>query len=139
MSGHLGPEAQGRLLRRATYASVATAAVLIAAKLVAWLLTGSVSLLASLVDSLMDAGASLINEDRMWHYTEGVRNWDPIWPGHGIRILPGPSSMWFDARGSRLPSPCLPGFDTLATLKHILATGHDWSWFVLTQKIIKKE
>jgi hypothetical protein len=75
----------------------------------------------------------------MWHYTEGVKNWAPIWPAHGIRILPGPSSMWFDARGDRLPSPCLPGFDTLATLKHILGTGHDYSWFVLTQKIIKKE
>ncbi|MFN3546182.1 MAG: FAD-binding dehydrogenase [Mesorhizobium sp.] len=85
------------------------------------------------------AGAAVINGDRMWHYTEGVRNWDPIWPNHGIRILPGPSSMWFDARGERLPAPCMPGFDTLSTLRHILATGHDWSWFVLTQKIIKKE
>ncbi|MEX0406149.1 FAD-binding dehydrogenase [Aquibium sp. LZ166] len=88
---------------------------------------------------LQEAGAAVINADRMWHYTEGVKNWDPIWPNHGIRILPGPSSMWFDARGERLPAPCLPGFDTLSTLKHILATGHDWSWFVLTQKIIKKE
>ncbi len=86
-----------------------------------------------------DAGAAVINADRMWHYTEGVRNWDPIWPNHGIRILPGPSSMWFDARGERLPAPCMPGFDTLSTLKHILATGHDWSWFVLTQTIIRKE
>ena len=85
------------------------------------------------------AGAAVINGDRMWHYTEGVRNWNPIWPNHGIRILPGPSSMWFDARGERLPAPCMPGFDTLSTLKHILATGHDWSWFVLTQSIIKKE
>ena len=47
--------------------------------------------------------------------------------------------MWFDANGERLPSPCLPGFDTLSTLRHILGTGHDYSWFVLTQKIIKKE
>jgi hypothetical protein len=85
------------------------------------------------------AGAALVNEDRMWHYCEGVRNFSPIWPHHGIRILPGPSSMWFDARGNRLPSPCLPGFDTMTTLRHILATGHEWSWFVLTQKIIKKE
>ena len=86
-----------------------------------------------------DAGAAVINADRMWHYTEGVQNWSPIWPEHGIRILPGPSSMWFDARGNRLPAPCLPGFDTLATLKHILSTGYDYSWFVLTQSIIKKE
>ena len=85
------------------------------------------------------AGASVINADRMWHYTEGVRNWSPIWPNHGIRILPGPSSMWFDARGNRLPAPCLPGFDTLSTLKHILTTGYEYSWFVLTQKIIRKE
>ncbi|MBO6813231.1 MAG: FAD-binding dehydrogenase [Rhizobiaceae bacterium] len=85
------------------------------------------------------AGGHAINEDRMWHYTEGVRNFDPIWPSHGIRILPGPSSMWFDARGNRLPAPCLPGFDTLGTLQKILESGHDYSWFVLTQKIIEKE
>ena len=86
-----------------------------------------------------EAGGHVINRDRMWHYTEGVANWDPIWPNHGIRILPGPSSMWFDAEGNRLPAPFLPGFDTLGTLKAILATGHEHSWFVLTQKIIKKE
>ncbi|MCE8509915.1 FAD-binding dehydrogenase [Ruegeria pomeroyi] len=85
------------------------------------------------------AGGHVINGDRMWHYTEGVRNWDPIWPDHGIRILPGPSSMWFDARGNRLAPPCLPGFDTLTTLREILKTGYDYSWFVLTQKVIKKE
>ncbi|MCE8516175.1 FAD-binding dehydrogenase [Ruegeria pomeroyi] len=85
------------------------------------------------------AGGHVINGDRMWHYTEGVRNWDPIWPDHGIRILPGPSSMWFDARGNRLAPPCLPGFDTLATLREILKTGYEYSWFVLTQKVIKKE
>jgi uncharacterized protein len=85
------------------------------------------------------AGGVVINADRMWHYTEGVRNWAPIWPNHGIRILPGPSSLWFDALGRRLPAPFMPGFDTLGTLKHILSTGHDYSWFVLSQKIIKKE
>ncbi|MFV1602391.1 MULTISPECIES: FAD-binding dehydrogenase [unclassified Phaeobacter] len=85
------------------------------------------------------AGGHVINADRMWHYTEGLRNWDPIWPNHGIRILPGPSSMWFDARGDRLPAPYLPGFDTLGTLREILKTGHDYSWFILSQKIIQKE
>ncbi|PYE88678.1 FAD-binding dehydrogenase [Phyllobacterium leguminum] len=87
----------------------------------------------------VEAGGATINTDRMWHYTEGLKNWAPIWTNHGIRILPGPSSLWFDANGNRLPAPCLPGFDTLATLKHILSTGHDYSWFVLTQKIIEKE
>ncbi len=85
------------------------------------------------------AGAAVINRDRMWHYCEGLRNFDPIWPNHGIRILPGPSSMWFDALGDRLEAPFMPGFDTLGTLKRILATGHEHSWFILTQSIIKKE
>jgi hypothetical protein len=85
------------------------------------------------------AGARLINRDRMWHYVEGVHNWSPIWPDHGIRILPGPSSMWFDATGKRLPSPLYPGYDTLGQLEYIMKTGHDYSWFILTQAIIKKE
>jgi len=85
------------------------------------------------------AGGRLVNRDRMWHYVEGIRNWDPIWPMHGIRILPGPSSLWFDATGNRLPAPLFPGFDTLGTLEHIMRTGYDYSWFVLTKKIIEKE
>lgn len=92
-----------------------------------------------MIDIARKAGGHVINADRMWHYTEGVKNWDPIWPQHGIRILPGPSSLWFDARGNRLPAPCLPGFDTMSTLRHILSTGLDWSWFILTQRIIEKE
>jgi predicted oxidoreductase len=85
------------------------------------------------------AGGRVINRDRMWHYVEGVHNWDPIWPGHGIRILPAPSSMWFDAAGKRLPSPLYPGYDTLGQLEYIMKTGYDYSWFILTQSIIKKE
>ncbi len=85
------------------------------------------------------AGGRIVNRDRMWNYTEGINNWDPIWPDHAIRIIPGPSSMWFDATGQRLPSPNFPGFDTNGTMKAILATGHDYSWFVLTQSIIEKE
>jgi predicted oxidoreductase len=85
------------------------------------------------------AGGNVINPDRMWHYTEGIQNWDPIWPMHGIRILPGPSSLWLDAVGNRLPVPLFPGFDTLGTLDHIMRTGHEHTWFVLTQKIIERE
>lgn len=84
-------------------------------------------------------GASVINRDRMWHYTEGVKNHAPVWPQHGIRILPGPSSFWCDADGNRLPSPALPGFDTLSTLKILRERGSDYSWFILTKAIIKKE
>ncbi|PBB66096.1 FAD-binding dehydrogenase [Mesorhizobium sp. WSM4312] len=85
------------------------------------------------------AGGSIINRDRMWHYVEGIRNWAPIWTEHAIRILPGPSSLWLDARGKRLPVPLYPGFDTLGTLSHIMSTGFDYSWFILTRKIIQKE
>ncbi|TIO76065.1 MAG: FAD-binding dehydrogenase [Mesorhizobium sp.] len=85
------------------------------------------------------AGGSVINRDRMWHYVEGIKNWAPIWTEHAIRILPGPSSLWLDARGKRLPVPLYPGFDTLATLSHIMSTGFDYSWFILTKKIIQKE
>jgi predicted oxidoreductase len=86
-----------------------------------------------------DAGATLVNRDRMWHYVEGIENHTPVWADHGIRILPGPSSLWFDALGRRLPVPLFPGFDTLGTLEHLRGTGHDHSWFVLTQSVIEKE
>jgi predicted oxidoreductase len=86
-----------------------------------------------------DAGGRVINTDRMWHYTEGVANWDPVWARHGIRILPGPSSLWLDATGTRLPVPLFPGFDTLGTLAHIGTTGHQHTWFLLTRKIAEKE
>ncbi|GAA4851657.1 FAD-binding dehydrogenase [Saccharopolyspora rosea] len=85
------------------------------------------------------AGGHVVNSDRMWHYTEGIRNYDPVWSSHGIRILPGPSSLWLDARGRRLPSPLFPGFDTLGTMAHIARTGYDYTWFVLNRRIISRE
>jgi uncharacterized protein len=92
-----------------------------------------------MLEATQDAGASVVNEDRMWHYTEGIANHSPVWERHGIRILPGPSSMWFDATGNRLPVPLFPGFDTLGTLAHIGTTGYEHTWFVATQKIVEKE
>jgi predicted oxidoreductase len=86
-----------------------------------------------------EAGASIVNSDRMWHYCEGIHNWDPIWPDHAIRIIPGPSSIWLDATGQRLPAPNFPGFDSLGTLRHIGHTGFDYTWFVLNQSIVEKE
>ncbi|MFP3986378.1 FAD-binding dehydrogenase [Streptomyces sp. E11-3] len=85
------------------------------------------------------AGGSIVNRDRMWHYTEGIKNWDPVWPDHAIRIIPGPSSLWLDATGQRLPAPLFPGHDTLATMRHIVGTGYDYSWFILTRAIVEKE
>ena len=96
-----------------------------------------------MLDIAANSGVRLVNRDRMWHYTEGIQNWNPIWPDHAIRVLPGPSSMWFDALGRRLPQPFLPGYDTLGTLRYLRTTPdlaqHDHSWFILTQKMIGKE
>jgi predicted oxidoreductase len=96
-----------------------------------------------MLDIADQSGVRLVNRDRMWHYTEGIQNWNPIWPGHGIRILPAPSSMWFDALGRRLPDPCIPGYDTMSTLRYLRSTPdisqYSHSWFILTQRIIKKE
>ncbi len=96
-----------------------------------------------MLDIAAEAGARLVNRDRMWHYVEGVRNWAPIWPRHAIRILPGPSPLWFDALGRRLPHPALPGYDTMATLKHLRTTpdlaAYDHSWFIVTETMLAKE
>ena len=92
-----------------------------------------------MLDITEAAGGTIINRDRMWHYVEGIKNWNPIWTSHAIRILSGPSPLWLDARGKRLPVPLYPGFDTLGTLKYIIATGYDYSWFILNKKIIEKE
>ena len=95
----------------------------------------------SMLDPLTAAGARLVNRDRMWHYAEGLPNHSPVWPGHGIRILPGPTSLWLDARGRRLPAPYLPGFDTLGTLAYLRRTTpeHDHSWFVASRTVLGKE
>ncbi|MBN1528495.1 MAG: FAD-binding dehydrogenase [Thermoleophilaceae bacterium] len=85
------------------------------------------------------AGANIVNRDRMWHYPEGIHNWNPIWPHHAIRIISGPSPLWLDACGKRLEAPYLPGFDALGTLRRILSTGHDYSWFILNETIIARE
>lgn len=50
----------GRLMKTATVASVCVAVVLVCAKLVAWLMTGSVAVLSTLIDSLLDVGASAL-------------------------------------------------------------------------------
>jgi predicted oxidoreductase len=84
-------------------------------------------------------GGHLINSDRMWHYPEGIHNYAPIWSRHAIRILSGPSPLWLDARGHRLPAPLFPGFDTLGALQHITTSGYDYSWFLLNQRIIERE
>ncbi len=96
------------------------------------------------VDGLMlgvaeRAGGRLINADRMWHYPEGVVNHAPVWSSHGIRILSGPSPLWLDAYGHRLPTPLFPGFDALGALQHILGAGRSHSWFLLDQRTIGPE
>ena len=78
----------------------------------------------SMLEVAEPAGGRVINPDRMWHYPEGIMNHSPVWSHHGIRILPGPSSLWLDAPGRRFPAPLFPGFDALGALRHITATGY---------------
>ncbi|MET0789678.1 MAG: FAD-binding dehydrogenase [Cellulomonas sp.] len=85
------------------------------------------------------SGAAVVHEDRMWHYPEGITNHSPVWSQHGIRILAGPSSLWLDADGNRLPVPLFPGFDSLGALQHITSRGDDHSWFVLDRTILGQE
>ncbi len=85
------------------------------------------------------AGARMINPDRMWHYPEGVAGHSPVWSRHGIRILSGPTPLWLDAQGHRLPSPLFPGFDALGALRHITGTGHAHSWLILSARTVGPE
>ncbi|WP_432457877.1 FAD-binding dehydrogenase [Cellulomonas iranensis] len=91
------------------------------------------------IEAARAAGAHVAHEGRMWHYPEGVTNHSPVWSAHGIRILPGPSSLWLDADGNRLPAPLFPGFDSLGALTHVTSRGDDHSWFVLDRTILGKE
>jgi predicted oxidoreductase len=84
-------------------------------------------------------GGRLINRDRMWHYPTGVANPAPVWSRHSISILSGPSPLWLDAQGRRLPTPLFPGYDSLGALRHIVATGRSHSWFLLNQRTIGPE
>ena len=92
-----------------------------------------------MLEVVAQSGGHLINPDRMWHYPEGIHNYAPIWSRHAIRILSGPSPLWLDSRGHRLPIPLFPGFDTLGALQHITTGGYDYSWFLLNQRIIRRE
>jgi len=92
-----------------------------------------------MLEVVAGSGGHIINPDRMWHYPEGLQNYAPIWSRHGIRILSGPSPLWLDAQGHRLPAPLFPGFDSLGALQYITSTGYDYSWFLLNQRIIERE
>jgi uncharacterized protein len=92
-----------------------------------------------MLEALQATGGHVVNVDRMWHYPEGIMNHTPIWSNHGIRVASGPSPLWLDANGRRLPSPLFPGFDTLGALEHIVSHGHEHSWFLLNQRIIRRE
>lgn len=91
------------------------------------------------IDRAAAAGADVVHTDRMWHYPEGLPMDPAVWTGHGVRILPGPSSLWLDSDGERLPAPLFPGFDALGALQHLTAHGHEHSWFVLNKAIMAKE
>ena len=86
------------------------------------------------------AGGAVVNRDRMWHYVEGVRNWDPVWPGHAIRILPGTELDVVRRRGATgCPPRSSPASTPSARSDHLRHTGFDHSWFVLNRSLAGKE
>ncbi|QKW49925.1 FAD-binding dehydrogenase [Streptomyces buecherae] len=85
------------------------------------------------------AGGSVIHLNRMWHYPDGVGHAEPAWPRHGVRVLAGPSPLWLDATGRRLPAPFFPGHDSLGPLGHVIGAGHAHSWLVLTRSMAERE
>ncbi|UFU02100.1 FAD-binding dehydrogenase [Ruania suaedae] len=91
------------------------------------------------LDAARAAGAATVHAGRMWHYPEGIAMQHPVWSGHGVRILPGPSSLWLDSAGHRLPAPLFPGFDALGALQHLTRHGHEHSWFLLNKAIMETE
>lgn len=93
----------------------------------------------SMLELVERSGGSILNSGRMWSYPEGIPHHTPVWSRHAVRILAGPSSMWLDATGRRLPPPLFPVYDTLAALEHILKTGHGHSWFVLNHRMASDE
>lgn len=93
----------------------------------------------TMIQATAAAGGNVLHAGRMWHYPEGIANHSPVWTSHGIRILPGPTSLWLDADGHRLPAPLFPGFDSLGALRHITSRGDDHSWFVLNKAIMGVE
>ncbi|MCP2261010.1 hypothetical protein LX15_004730 [Streptoalloteichus tenebrarius] len=85
------------------------------------------------------AGAAVVNLDRMWNYPEGLKHHSPVWPRHGIHLLPGPSPLWLDATGRRLPVPLFPSHAALPTLRHVALTRHPHSWLIMTRAMLDKE
>ncbi len=77
----VAPAKAARLMRLATYASVSVACILIVAKVTAWLMTDSVSLLSTLIDSTLDALASLLNLYAVHHALQPADNEHRF--GHG--------------------------------------------------------
>ncbi|MDG4663408.1 FAD-binding dehydrogenase [Mycobacterium sp. 236(2023)] len=85
------------------------------------------------------AGAHVVNEDRLWFYPDGVKNIEPIWPNHGIHVTAGPSALWLDAEGTRFPPPLYPNFDTVGAVRHVVASGHSYSWLIMNREIFRRE
>jgi predicted oxidoreductase len=92
-----------------------------------------------MLDIASDTGARVVNLDRMWTYAEGLRHHTPLWDSHGVRILPGPSALWLDGRGERLPANIKPGSDALGGLIATRANGQDTSWFIVSRIIAETE
>lgn len=85
------------------------------------------------------AGANVVNQNRLWFYPDGVTNVNPIWPDHGIHLNTGPSALWLEGSGQRMPPPLYPNFDGMGAVRHIMETGFSYTWLILNHEIFRRE
>jgi hypothetical protein len=93
-----------------------------------------------LLDRAEELGANITHLEKMWNYAAGVRHWEPMFPNHGLSLVPAKSPLWVNYQGRRFVDPPLVGaFDTLLLVDRICREQKKYSWQVMNRKIANKE
>jgi hypothetical protein len=87
-----------------------------------------------------ELGANVTHLERMWNDAAGVRHWAPLFPNHGLRLVPAKSPLWVNFQGRRFVDPPLVGsYDSLLLVDRICREKKKYSWQVMNRKIANKE
>jgi predicted oxidoreductase len=93
-----------------------------------------------LLDLAQSLGAKVTHLEKMWNYAAGVRHWNPIFPNHGLSLVPAKSPLWVNYEGRRFVDPPLVGsYDTLLLVDRICREEKKYSWQVMNRRIADKE
>jgi predicted oxidoreductase len=93
-----------------------------------------------LLDRAEELGANITHLEKMWNYAAGVRHWEPLFPNHGLSLVPAKSPLWVNYQGRRFVDPPLVGaYDTLLLVERICREKKKYSWQVMNRKIANKE